>query len=398
VSTPLSSLGDALGTDWVRLHAPVDFDGKRVAATFTPPDAEHLCDGMRAIAAARLTAIVRGAGLHAELGALPTRADVFISTQGLAGVRALEVAEGVCQVGAGTTLGALHRALEATPWELPLDAPDAATLGGVLAAAVMGPRSHGFGPTRDVVLGLDVVLAGGEHTRCGGRVVKNVTGYDLAKLYVGSIGTLGVIESAWLRLRPRPEVVRALHFEVRDAAAAAERALPIAQHVAVRACGWSAAAASPCVVSVELASDAVSVGSAIETLGLEGAASGGFEALAPALPVGGLRLRIPALPSQQSAVVAALLAAGARCIAFPGLRFVLADFDPGSAADAVFAAGAEASQQGCGPLRCEAAPAEARRGRNVLGMSPIEAKLAHELKAQFDPAGTLAPGRLGEGT
>jgi len=396
-SGSVSSLGAALGSEWVRLHAPVAFEGQSVAATFAPPDADHLCEGMRAIEAAGLAAVVRGAGLHAGLGALPVRTDLFVSTEGLAGVRELESAEGVCRVGAGTTLGDLRSALEATGWELPLDAPDAATLGGALAAAVPGPRSHGFGPARDAVLGLDVVLADGEHTRCGGRVVKNVTGYDLAKLYVGSLGTLGVIESAWLRLRPRPEQVRTLRLDAPDADAAAERALAIGRHVAVRACGWTAGAGMPPSATVELASDAASVGDAIDRLGLDAASPGALEALAPALPAGGLRLRIPALPSQQVGVVKTLSGAGAACIAFPGLRFVLADFEADVAFDAGFAAGAEAARHGCGPPRCEAAPVDARRGRDVLGMTPIEAKLAHLLKAQFDPHGTLAPGRLGEG-
>jgi FAD/FMN-containing dehydrogenase len=380
----VSSLGASLGSEWVRLHDAVDFDGQDVSATFTPPDADHLCEGMRAIGAAGLAAVVRGAGLHAGLGTPPVRTDLFVSTEGLAGVRELESAEGVCRVGAGTTLGDLRGALEATGWELPLDAPDAATLGGVLGAAVPGPRSHGFGPARDAVLGLDVVLADGEHTRCGGRVVK-------------SLGTLGVIESAWLRLRPRPAQVRTLRFDAPDASAAAERALAIARHVAVRACGWSAEVAAPCNVIVELASDAASVGAAIDRLRLDDATPGALEALAPALPAGGLRLRIPALPSQQAGVVTALRGAGAACIAFPGLRFVLADFAADVACDAGFAAGAEAARLGCGPPRCEAAPVDARRGRNVLGMTPMEAKLAHSLKAQFDPHGTLAPGRLGEG-
>ena len=226
-------------------------------------------------------------------------------------------------------------------------------------------------------------------------MVKNVTGYDLAKLYVGSLGALGVITAAWLRLRPRPEVVETLWLEEPEPVAAAARALAISRHVAVRACGWTCDSAGSCRITLELASDAASVSAARTALGLGAVAEADLRGLAPTLPSDAVRLRIPALPSQQAAVVESLRGS-ATCVAFPGLRFVLADFAPGEAPDSVFAAGEVAARLGCGRLRCESAPASAKRGRAVLGASPAEARLARAIKAQFDPTGTLAPGRLGE--
>src|SRR5205085_2328536 len=83
--------------------------------------------------------------------------------------------------------------------------PERATLGGVIAANVSGPRRYGYGTLRDYVIGISVVNDRGEETKAGGRVVKNVAGYDLCKLYVGSLGTLGVITQATLKVRPLPE-------------------------------------------------------------------------------------------------------------------------------------------------------------------------------------------------
>ena len=108
---------------------------------------------------------------------------------------------------------------------LPLDppAPGTATLGGVLAANAAGPRRQGYGTARDLVIGMRVVAADGQLIRAGGKVVKNVAGYDLVKLYIGSLGTLGIIVDATLKLRPRPEAEGACWatFASLDAAAGA---------------------------------------------------------------------------------------------------------------------------------------------------------------------------------
>src|SRR5207244_8591438 len=90
---------------------------------------------------------------------------------------------------------------------LPIDVPqsDRATLGGTLAANVSGPRRYGFGTLRDYVLGISVVNDEGQEIKAGGRVVKNVAGYDLCKLYIGSLGTLGIITQGTPKLKPLPE-------------------------------------------------------------------------------------------------------------------------------------------------------------------------------------------------
>ncbi len=112
-------------------------------------------------------------------------------------------------VPAGVTLGALQTILAAQGQWLPVDPPLAedATVGGMLAVGVGGPLRARYGLPRDYVLGIDVLRADGERVKAGGRVVKNVTGYDMMRLYCGSLGTLGIIERVALRVLPRAETV-----------------------------------------------------------------------------------------------------------------------------------------------------------------------------------------------
>lgn len=128
-----------------------------------------------------------------------------LSTLAWEGVDVFEPDEGVIQLHSGTTVAAAQEIVEREGWELPLDPSSReSTVGGVIASASAGPRAQAFGRVADAVLGLEVLGADGEVRQCGGRVVKNVTGYDLAKLYCGSFGTLGILTRAWLRLRPAP--------------------------------------------------------------------------------------------------------------------------------------------------------------------------------------------------
>jgi glycolate oxidase FAD binding subunit len=110
-------------------------------------------------------------------------------------------------VQAGIRLARLAEVLRAEGQRLPVDIPRAAqaTLGGAIATNSSGPRRYGLGTLRDYVIGISVVDAEGRETKAGGRVVKNVAGYDLCKLYTGSMGTLGIITQVTLKLRPVPE-------------------------------------------------------------------------------------------------------------------------------------------------------------------------------------------------
>jgi glycolate oxidase FAD binding subunit len=380
-------------------HAPVSLDGVPVGLTLRPRDGEALARTVAALGRGGLAVVPVGAGGDLALGNLPARVDALLSTDRLCEIDVCEPAEGVCHAGAGTRLGALRARLVDAGWELPLDAPDAASLGGALASAVVGPRTQGYGAPRDVVLGLEVVLGSGERTRCGGRVVKNVTGYDLPRLYTGSLGALGVIEAAWLRLRPKPARTLVLALPARPAPDAVVRGIAVARLPSARACALLGPAGAELRGVVELAGAAATLERDAEWLAREHGAreadAGALDAVYTAqraTPPGALRFRIPALPTQLAPALAALPPATA-VVVHPGLRLVYAYFDAPAAARA-FEFAAAAARAAAGGFRCEAAPSERKRGRDVFGPSAEEAALARALKRRFDPHGVLSPGRF----
>lgn len=155
---------------------------------------------------------IAGGGTLAGMGYPPERADVTLSTVQLTGVAANERADLVVAVRAGTPVRDVAVLLAAQGQFVPFDAPNAqyGTLGGALAAGWLGPRRHRYGRLRDYLLGSTIVLADGTIARAGGMVVKNVAGYDMTRLYVGSFGTLGVLAQANLKTIPMPPHARLL--------------------------------------------------------------------------------------------------------------------------------------------------------------------------------------------
>jgi glycolate oxidase FAD binding subunit len=400
-----SKLASAVGAEAIFEHPPRRLDGVDIHVTLRPSDGESLSRSLESLGALGLSAVVLGGGNRVDVGNLPASEDlVWLSTERLSGVEEFDPEEGVCLVRAGTPLQEVRERVLSGGWELPLDAPGAgATVGGVLAAAAVGPRALGFGRPRDLVLGLQVVLASGERTRCGGRVVKNVTGYDLNKLYTGSFGTLCVIESAWLRLRPRPEVTRVYEVVDPDLIGLAERGVAAARRFSVRAVVL-AATPGRARVALELAGDASSVERDAAWLEDQvGARPGAPDAVertaALASPAtGGLRFRIDALPTRLPAAWEALCSSSERVVAFPGSGLVYAEHpvesDNEDELHAAFQQAARVAGQAGGGFLCESAPAWAKRGRDVFAAGEANRRLARRLKQRFDPGGVLSPGRF----
>jgi glycolate oxidase FAD binding subunit len=238
--------------------------------------------------------------------------------------------------------------------------------------------------------------------------VKNVTGYDLNKLYTGCFGTLGVIEAAWLRLRPLPERRAVCEAELSTLHEASRQGLAAARLSTARAV---ALAIEPhegrARLTAELAGDAESVAADAERLAADPGARPAPEAALDAvrerqaaLPApAGLRFRIAALPSRLEPALAELSRAGAALLAYPGLGLVYAALplaaqpDEAAAARAFRLAERVAREAGGGVL-CEAAPAWAKRGHDVFGALGVALPLVRTLKAGFDPEGILNPGRF----
>jgi glycolate oxidase FAD binding subunit len=409
----LEALGEAAGEGGLEEHAPVQVDGVAIEVTLRPEDGAALARTLEALGRTGVSALVRGGGSRLGLGNPPRAADVFLCVERLAGVDEFDAADGVCHAAAGTALAEVRETVAARGWELPLDPPgERASVGGTLASAAVGPRALGFGLPRDAVLGLEVVLANGERTRCGGRVVKNVSGYDLGKLYTGSLGTLGVIEGAWLRLRPRPATTRVLEMGFPQLAEACAAGIAAAR----RDSALAAALAVPAELNreafdllLELAGDEPSVARdadwLVEMLSAEPAAPGALDRVRalqastlgePGKP--GLRFRISTLPSRVEAVLGALRAAGATLLAYPGLGLCYAGFplaeDDTRALERGFGSVAAATREAGGSWILEEGPPRAKQGCDVFGDPSDALPLMRALKSRFDPGGVLNAGRF----
>jgi glycolate oxidase FAD binding subunit len=180
------------------------------AHVFEPKEPSEVAATLRAAAAAGEAVVVHGGGTLQGASNAPLRYDVALSTKRLTALYDYDARDLTVGAGAGMTLAALARTLAEHGQFLPLDAPLAsqATLGGTLAAGWAGPRRAAYGRPRDLLIGATLALADGTLAKTGGMVVKNVTGYDMGKLYVGSHGTLGVIVRANFKVLPAPQTRR----------------------------------------------------------------------------------------------------------------------------------------------------------------------------------------------
>ena len=182
-------------------------DGLSPKVVVAPGTAEETAAVLAWASAGKHSVLVTGAGNCLSLGNVPRGADVVLTTRWLKSVAAYEPADMTMSVQSGFLLGDLSVMLAEHGQILPLDPPggSARTIGGVAAVGRTGPLRLGYGQPRDWVVGMQVATTAGKLVRSGGRVVKNVAGYDLNKLFVGSMGTLGVITELSLKVRPKPQ-------------------------------------------------------------------------------------------------------------------------------------------------------------------------------------------------
>ncbi len=203
-------------------------DGRFASATDRPGTPEELAETVARRTAEGHALYPQGGSTALDYGGIPRRPGVAIDLRGLGRVVDYPVADMTITVEAGITLATLRSTLAAEGQRLCVEAPEAdrATLGGIFATATSGPRRFGQGRPRDQVIGVRFVDASGGSIKGGGRVVKNVAGYDLPKLLTGSMGTLGIIAELTLKVRPLPEASALAWVRFRrlaDAAQAVER-------------------------------------------------------------------------------------------------------------------------------------------------------------------------------
>jgi glycolate oxidase FAD binding subunit len=174
-----------------------------------PHTAAEVADVLRAASADGVRVLPVGGRTHMDKGN-PVEVDAELWTTGLDRGVAYDPAEMLCVVEAGARIHDLTDLLAEGGQEWPVDAPSDATVGGVIAADVAVPRQLRVGTLRDTVVEMEVVTGDGRRVRSGARTVKNVTGFDLHRLLTGSIGTLGVITQVALKVRPLPKAARTL--------------------------------------------------------------------------------------------------------------------------------------------------------------------------------------------
>jgi len=177
-----------------------------------PASVAELCELVLGAAAEGQAIYPLGGQTMLHLGLAPSKPGIAVDLRRLEQVIDYPARDMTVTVQAGITIAKLQSLLKAENQQLPIDVPlpERATLGGALAVNSSGPRRYGYGTLRDYVIGISVVNDEGHEIKAGGRVVKNVAGYDLCKLYIGSLGTLGIITQVTLKVKPRPQSVRLL--------------------------------------------------------------------------------------------------------------------------------------------------------------------------------------------
>ncbi len=171
-----------------------------------PGSAEEVAAVMRFASSHNLVVVPAGGFTRQGIGGVPERVDILLETKRLTALEHYDPGDLTLGAGAGMTLATLEEKLAAHQQSLPIESPHAEreTLGGLLATAASSPLRHGYGGLRDSCIGVRFVTGDGRIAKGGGRVVKNVAGYDLMKLLIGSFGTLGILVGANFKVFPRP--------------------------------------------------------------------------------------------------------------------------------------------------------------------------------------------------
>jgi glycolate dehydrogenase FAD-binding subunit len=225
----IEDIRNLVGEKNVREATPGDaVEGVEPSLVVEPGSVEETSALMKLAAREELVVAPRGGGTKMHLGDPPRELDLIVSTSRMDELLEHVPGDQVVRVQAGIKLEALQEELSDSNQMLAIDPPErGATIGGIVASNSSGPRRHRYGTMRDLIIGITVVLHDGTVAKAGGKVVKNVAGYDLSKLFTGSLGTLGIIASANFRLHPIPEASRWVAVEIESPQAAGEAAQAI---------------------------------------------------------------------------------------------------------------------------------------------------------------------------
>jgi glycolate oxidase FAD binding subunit len=333
-------------------------------------------------AARKVPLRIRGGGTKDFLGAAP--AGDPLETASYAGIVAYEPRELVLTVKAGTRIADIEATLAAEGQMLPFEPPrfgEAATIGGTVACNLSGPRRPYAGAARDFVLGARIVNGKGEDLSFGGRVIKNVAGYDVSRLMTGAFGTLGVLTELSFKVLPRPAAEASLAFEMDEATMIETVNRWAGQPLPLTATAWESG-----VLRVRLAGAASAVAAARAKLGGSDLPEGPayWQALREhSLPFFGAatplwRLSVAQVASPLGLSMPQLVEWGG------GQRWLAGEASIATMREAAEKARGHATRFRGGD----------RAGGTFHPLAPALAKIHRRLKDAFDPAGILNPGRL----
>ena len=423
-----SELESILGSERVFAReeaASYAVDGIVPQAVALPATVEEVAEVMRLAHREDTAVIPWGGGTAMGLGNLPHRYDIALSLSRLNAVVEHEPADLTATVLAGRTLADFQEHLSSVGQFLPLDPPSPAeaTIGGILAANASGPSRHAHGTARDLLLGLRFIQADGRIIKAGGKVVKNVAGYDMCRLLIGSLGTLGVIVEACFRLTPLPKAQATLAVAVPSAqeayrlacqaASLSLRAVELLNAAAVRDLdGLPAvseggfllllAAAGP-PAAVERTREGVSA--LADPTAIEGAAAGLWQAVGQIAqpPSGGIVTKASVLPSRTPELIERVETIGREAPRQPRITCHLTtgivnsawptSDDPEADLQLAISLRQAAASLG-GTLVVEAAPTALKQRLDIWGEPGLDFSVMRRLKEQFDPQGILSPGRF----
>ncbi len=364
-----------------------------------PGTVEEVTEVLRAAAADGRTVVPVGGRSKLTWAAPPESCDLLVDLTGLDRVVEHVAGDLTVVAEAGVRLADLQAQVGEAGQLLGLDPPeDGATLGGIVSANASGPRRLRYGTTRDLLIGITVVLADGTIAHAGGKVVKNVAGYDLGKLYTGAHGTLGVVVSTTWRLHPVPPARRVVTLEVPDAAAAGPLSIALARSTltpsAVELVG-SAGGAARLVVLFESIAESVTdqARAAVALLG-DGEESEDLPGGLGRRPGGAddVLLRLAYAPAALSAVLAAL-PAGTAVSAHAATGVTYAAVPAADAADALpRLRTAIAPHDGTAVVL--RAPDAVRDSLDHWGPVGDSLDLMRRVKERFDPERRMSPGRF----
>jgi glycolate oxidase FAD binding subunit len=389
-----------------------DVDGVLPGLVARPADVDQVAEVLRAATAHGLTVVPRGRGTKLSWGVAPTSADVLLDLAGLD--RVLDHAAGdlIVATQAGARLADVQEVLATAGQRLAIDETvPGASVGGTLATNASGPRRVAVGSARDLLIGVTVVRSDGVVAKAGGRVVKNVAGYDLGKLVIGSLGTLAVVVDATFRLHPLPSARRWVSVPAADPAQALALTQAVVHSQAVPAAvevEWSGGAAGSGTVHVLLegredgvAGRAATVRALLGEASTEGVDEPADGATYPWDPTArgddrttGLKLTFAL--SALAEVLEAAAASGARVRGSAGVGVAYAALPHGTSTDDARTA-LERLRAVCtahgGSAVVVDAPAGTKAALDVWGPVPA-LDLMRRVKDQLDPGHLLAPGRF----